>query len=138
MRKFVCAAVVTLCAVVVAQAENIQVIISKIADDGTVTYKKTEKGKATGDDQTAKLAKDAKIFKGKFKLDENKKPVVEDGKLVIEKGDTLERPAVTEMVTKAAEGKAKGARAQINVDGGTISEMILLAGGKGKKKKDAN
>jgi len=129
MRKFVCAAVVTLCAVTIALAKPEMVIITKIADDGTVTYKKTEKGKATGEDLTAKIAKDAKIYKGKATF--------ADGKLNVEKGDALETGAARESVTKAAEGKAKGARAQINVEGGNISEMILFQGGK-KKKKDAN
>jgi hypothetical protein len=125
MRKFVCAVVVTVCAVSFAVAEDIQVIISKIGDDGTVTYKKTEKGKATGDDLTAKLAKDAKINKGKAKF--------ADGKLTVEVGDPLEKDAVKTLMEKAAESKAKGARAQITVDGGTISQVIFLAGKKGKK-----
>ena len=97
MRKFVCAAIVTVCTVGFAMAEDIQVIISKIGDDGTITYKKTEKGKATGDDLTAKLAKDAGIFKGKGTFNK------EDKSFKVEKvGDKLEKAAISEMMTKAA------------------------------------
>jgi len=129
MRKFVCAAVVAVCAVGIAMAEDVQVIITKIAEDGTVTYKKAgKKGGGGGDEMTAKLAKDAKMFKGKATFNKD------DKKLTVEKGDAVERAAVNEMITKAAEGKAKGQRAQISVEGGTISQIILLGGG-GKKGK---
>ncbi len=130
MRKFVCAAVATVCFVGFALAEDIQVIISSV-DGETLVYKKTEKGKATGDDIKGKLTRGAKMFKGKA--------MFADGKFTIEKGEALEAAAARAMITKAAEGKAKGQRAQITTDDkGTITQVILLAGKGGKKKKDAN
>jgi hypothetical protein len=126
----VCAAVVTVCFVGVALAEDIQVIISSVEGE-TLVYKKTEKGKATGDDIKGKLSKGTKMFKGKA--------MFADGKLTIEKGDAVEADAARAMITKAAEGKAKGQRAQITTDDkGNITQVILLAGkkGGGKKPKD--
>ncbi len=130
MRKFVCAAVVTVCFVGITLAEDIQVIISSV-DGNTVVYKKTEKGKAIGDDVKGKLTKGAKLFKGKA--------MFADGKLTVEKGEALEAAAAREMITKAAEtSKAKGQRAQITTDDkGNITQVILLAG-KGKGKKGGN
>jgi len=124
MRKFMCAAIVTVCAVGLAAAEDLQVLISKI-EDGKVTYKKTEKGKATGDDLTATLAKDAKIYTGKGTFDKESKT------FKVEKGDVMEKDAVAAAVTKGVESKAKGARAQISIEGTSISQVIIL----GKKKK---
>jgi len=132
MRKFVCAAVLTVCTVGIAIAEDIQAIVYKI-DGGKVTYKKTEKGKATGDELTATLTKDAKIIKGKASFDkETKKVTVETV------GEALDKDAVTAMMTKAVESKAKGARAQLTTDGSGNVTQVILIGGKGKKKKDAN
>jgi len=133
MRKFMCAVIVTVCAVGWAMADSQQVVISDIKD-GKVTYKVTEKGKVPEDakEMTAKLAPDAKVYKGKGTFDKETKT------FKVEKtGEALEKDAVMTHVTKAAESKAKGARAQIEIKDGTISEIIFI-GGKKKKKTDAN
>ncbi|HYT87232.1 MAG TPA: hypothetical protein VEL76_00800, partial [Gemmataceae bacterium] len=64
MRKFLCAAVVTVCTVSVAMAADFTAAISKI-DGDKITFKKTDKGQPVGEEMTMTLAKDAKVFKGK-------------------------------------------------------------------------
>jgi hypothetical protein len=133
MRRFVCAAVVAVCAVSIAIAEDIRVIVTKVDPDAkTITFKKAvKKGEDAGPEMTAKMTATAKIYKGK--LNEEKK---------IEKtADTLEVAAFAERVAKGGKGgKKKGALAIITTDDGgkTVSQVIVIGGKGGKKKKDAN
>src|SRR6266540_5578898 len=103
MRKFVCAAVVTVCAVSIALADEFGARIMDIKD-GKVTFKKTEKGKVVGEEMTLPLTKDATFAKGKISKGD-------DGKVKIEAGDALDKAAVTALMAKAQESKAKSAGA---------------------------
>lgn len=132
MRKFVCAAIVTLLTVSFALAEEYLAIVTKI-DDGKVTFKKmpTEKGGKIGDETTLPLTKSAKMVKGKFAKGD-------DGKPKVEAGDALDKDAVKTMMEKAAETKFKGVFTQIvtNADGTKITEIRFVQFGKKKKKDD--
>jgi len=122
MRKFVCAAVVAVCAVSFAMADDFTAIITKI-DGEKITFKKTKKGEEPGAEMTLTLTKDAKIFKGK-----GKKGVFETV------GDALEKADYTALITKGIEGKAKGAAAYISTDADNKNiTRVLLTGGKKKK-----
>ena len=88
MKKFVCAAILTIAAVGVALADEFPAMIVKCdADKGCIEYKKVSgKGKDKKVDETAvkiDLAKNCKIVKGKFDKDAMK---IVDGD-PIEKGD---------------------------------------------------
>jgi hypothetical protein len=120
MRKFVCAAVVTVFAFGVAMGDEFVARISKI-DDGKVTFTKVKKGEKF-DEQTLPLAKTAKLVKGKFNKETK----------TIEAGDPLDKEAVTKLMDKAGE---KGAFAFIvtDADNKKITEIRFF--GKKKKKK---
>lgn len=133
MRKFVCAAVVVVCAVSFAIAEDIRVVITKIDADGKkISYKKapTEKGGEFGEEMTATLTNSAKIYKGK------RNP--ETKKFEADKESTVALDDAAKMVSKGGKGKKKGAFAVISVEDGKVSQVILFGGGgkKGKKKAD--
>jgi len=127
MRKFVCAAVVAVCTVGIAYADEFAAIITKI-DGDKVSFKKTKKGEEPGPEMTLPVKDINKsVFKGKAK-----KGVVETT------GDALEKDAYTAAITKGIEGKAKGAAAYITTDADnkTITR-IVLTGGKKKAKGGA-
>ncbi len=142
MRKFLCAALVTVCAFSVALADEFFGSITKV-EDGKVTvtkFKKGEKGK--GEERTLPLAKSAKIYKGS----EFKK--TDDGKVEATGGEEIKVADLAQMVKDAAEkGKfVKGQFARIVTKGEGDKERIteirtvtLKFGKKDKdKKKDAN
>jgi len=133
MRKFVCAAIVTVFAVSFALAEDFNALVTKI-DGGKVTFKKfpTEKGGKFGDETTLPMTKAAKISKGKANFNKEEK------KLTVDAGDPLDKDAVKALMEKAADSKAKGAFAQISTDadGKKITEIRFAAFGKKGKKKD--
>jgi hypothetical protein len=129
MRKFVCALVVTVCAISVAMGDEIIGRITKI-DGNDVTVVQKKKGEEAKTFKL-KLTADTKIVKGKFDPDTKK----------IIAGDAIDggKTALTKMLDKAGE---KGIAAQIVTtgevkDGATVTE-IRITGKKGKKKKDAN
>jgi hypothetical protein len=121
MRKFVCAAVVTVFAFGVAMGDEFVARISKI-DDGKVTFTKAKKGEK-GEEMTLPLAKNAKMVKGKFNKETKS----------IDAGDALDKEAVSTIMEKSK----KGAFAFIITDGDNkqITEIRFL-GGKKKKKAD--
>jgi hypothetical protein len=133
MRKFVCASVVVVCAVSIALAEDLRVVITKVDADGkTISFKTLpkEKGGDFGEEQTAKLTNDAKIYKGKF--DPETKKIMADKDSPIKDLDAL-----ATMVK--GKGKKKGGIAVITTnDGGKTVSQIIIGGKGGKKKKDAN
>src|SRR6266545_368200 len=98
MRRFICAAVVTLCAFSVAMAEEFIGSITKV-EDGKVTFKKFafkkgEKGKA--EERTLTLAKGVKIYKdSKFNKEDKK----------FEGGEEITAAALTDLVKKAEKGQ---------------------------------
>jgi len=124
MRKFLCAAIVTVCAVTIAMADEYAVTITKISKDGEITATKKGKKGQPGEAVTLKMAKDAKIVKGKFDPD-TKKMVAGDA---YEGGLT----ALNEAITKAGE-KGIGATV-VTKDGSTEVTEIRVGGGKKKKK----
>jgi hypothetical protein len=123
MRKFVCAAVVTLFTFGVALGDEFFARITKV-DDGKVTFTKAKKGEK-GEEMTLPLAKTAKLVKGKFNKETKS----------IEAGDPLEREAVTKIMDRAGE---KGVFAFIvtDADNKRITEIRFLGGKKKKKKSD--
>ncbi len=125
MRKFVCAAVVVLCAVTIAMAEDIRAVITKI-EDGKVTFKAApkQKGGEFGAEQTVPLATTAKIYKGKFNR--------ETKKLEADKDNALDTATATTMVSKAK----KGAFGVVTVEGGKVTQIIMFGKGGKKKKTD--
>jgi len=128
MRKFVCAAVVTVCTVSIAMAADFTAAVTGLeTKDGKtiVTFKKTEKGQPVGEEMKLPLAADVKIFKGK-----GKKGVFETV------GDALEKADYTALITKGIEGKKKSANTYISTsdDGKSITRVLIIAG---KKAKDA-
>jgi len=134
MRKFVCAAVVTVFAVSVALAEDFRAVVTKI-DGGKVTFKKApkEKGGEFGEEATLPLARDAKLVKGTPAKGD-------DGKFTIKAGDPLDKDAVKAMLEKGVDSKAKGVFAHVvtDADGKKITEIRFMQFGGKKKKKDAN
>jgi hypothetical protein len=124
LRKFVCAAVITVVGLSFAMADEFQAIISKV-DGNKVTFKKAKKGEV-GDDMTLPVTADAKITKGKFNADTKK----------LEAGDAVADGLKNEMFTKTTD---KGVRATITTDADNknITAITVGGGGKGKKKKDA-
>jgi hypothetical protein len=121
MRKFVCAAVVTVLAFSVAMGDEFVARVNKI-EDGKVTFTKVKKGEK-GEEATLPLAKGAKMVKGKFNKESK----------TIEAGDALDKEAVSTIMEKS--GK-KGAFAFIVTDGdGKHITEIRFFGGKKKKKK---
>jgi len=126
MRKFVCAAIVTVCTVSVAMAAEFTAAVTKI-EGNKITFKRTEKGKVAEDakEETMTLANDAKVFKGK-----GKKGVFETV------GDALEKADYTALITKGIEGKKKSANVHITTDADNkqITRILII---QGKKVKDA-
>jgi len=132
MRKFVCAAVVTVLAVSFAMAEDFRAIVTKV-DGDNVSFKKApaEKGGKFGEETTLPLAAGAKLVKGKASKGD-------DGSFKIEAGEALDKDAVKAMMAKASEGKFKGVFAHVvtDADGKKITEVRFVQFG--KKKKDNN
>jgi hypothetical protein len=122
MRKFVCAAVVAVCAVSVAMSDEYFAVIKKIDGDKVTIIKGKKKGTA-GEELTLTLAKDAKINKGKFDADTKK----------LVAGDAIEggTKGLSEMVEKAGE---KGVAAMIITDADNKNITEIRVGKKGKKK----
>jgi hypothetical protein len=86
MKKFVAAAFCTLGLVGLAMAEDFTLQITKVNDDGSVTGNKVAGGKGKGnfgggfgkgEVVTVKIAKDVKVYKGKY--DNDAKSFVKDG-----------------------------------------------------------
>jgi hypothetical protein len=129
MRKFVCALIVTVCAITIAVADETAGRIMKV-EGNNVTF---VKGKKKGEEGvTYKLTRNAatKVVKGKF--DKDTKKVIA--------GDPLEKGELTKRLEKAGE---KGVAAVVVTegeikDGATITEIRLIGKKGGKKKKDAN
>lgn len=121
MRKFVCAAVVTLVTFGVAMAEEFAGIITKV-EDGKVTFFKFDfKAKEKGEETTLPAATDIKVVKGKFNKEDMK----------IDAGDKIENGLKNEMFKKIEKGMF--AFMVTDKDGKSITEIRVLA----KKKKDA-
>jgi hypothetical protein len=119
MRKFLGSAVVVLVAFTIASGDEYRAIIKKI-DDGKVTFAKRIDKTTTGDDMTLPLANDAKLVKGVFDKDSK----------TFKAGDALEKAAVKDIMTKAAD---KGAQAFIvtDKDNKSVTEIRFITGGKG-------
>ena len=125
MRKFVCAAVVAVCAVSVAMSDEYFATIKKIDGDKVTIIKGKKKGQP-GEESTLTLTKDAKIVKGKFDADTKK----------LVAGDAIEggTKGLSELVEKAGE-KGVGAMIVTDADNKNITEIRTVGG---KKKKAAN
>ncbi|MCC6418092.1 MAG: hypothetical protein IT429_07550 [Gemmataceae bacterium] len=124
MRKFVCAAVIAVCAFGVAMADEFGVIITKIDGNKIVGTKKGKKG-AKGEAVELTIAAGAKINKGKY--DKEIKKTVAAGEY------TGGLDALKEAVSKAEKGV--GATV-VTGDDGKVTEIRVSQ--KKKKKKDAN
>jgi len=137
MRKFLCAAVVTLVAYSLAGAENYFGRVTSI-EDRTVTFKGFKKGEfkkgAGGMEYKIKLAKDATILKG-GEFDKEEKKFTGGDKLSVNEAATY--------VKDAKEGRGRGAI--IVTKGEGADERITSIrftkgkggkGGKGKKNPD--
>ena len=130
MKKFVCAAILTIAAVGVALADEFPAMIVKCdADKGCIEYKKVSgKGKDKKVDETAvkiDLAKNCKIVKGKFDKDAMK---IVDGD-PIEKGlkdDVFKNEKGTFGILVVADDGA---------DKGKVTKITVFGFG---KKKDKN
>jgi len=124
MRKFVCAAVVTVFAFTVAMADETFVTIRKIDGDKITATKKAKKGEK-GEEVTLNI-KGAKVVTAKFNKDTKK----------LEPGDALAGGvnALKERLDKAGD---KGVGAVVVHEGDKVSEIRVL-GKKGGKKKDGN
>ncbi|MCC6418091.1 MAG: hypothetical protein IT429_07545 [Gemmataceae bacterium] len=119
MRKFVCAAVVTVFAFSMAMADEMFVVITKIDGNKITATKKGKKG-AKGEAVELTAAKDVRVVKGKFNKDTKK----------VEAGDAIEGGL------KGITTGEKGVAAIVDVDGTTVKEIRVLSK-KTKKKKDA-
>jgi len=138
MKKFVCAAVVTVMTFCLAQADEFLAVITKVNGD-KVTYKKAtfnkdDKKMEYGAETTGTAGSTVKVSKGKF----NK----EDKKLTYE---AVEGGLKNEMFSKIEPKKGKGGlevpgiMATITTEGDKITEIKLgggFGGGKIKKGKD--
>ena len=116
LRKIIGTTVVALLFVGFAFAEEMMAVITKV-EDGKVTFAKLEgKGKDAkkGESQTLPTAENVKVVKGMFNK-ENKK---------FEAGDAIEGGLKNEIFTKI--DAEKGKRAQVTVDGGKITEIMIL------------
>ncbi len=114
MRKFLCAAVVTLCVFSVALADEMTGIIAKV-EDGSITVKSGGFGKkAEAQEKTLKVAKDAKIIR------------------VVGKDKDEVKLTLDELKTAV---KVTNVFATITYEGETVSEIRVGGGGFGKKKK---
>jgi len=141
MRKFVVSAVVILCVVAVASADEFIGTITKY-EDGKVTVKKFDKDKKTAEEMTYKVAANVKILKGKFNKTDDGFKIDADGDY--EGGKDALVKAVKEAADKAKDagdkGKGKGfgggVGAWLVTDGDTVKEIRVMQGF-GKKKKDA-
>jgi hypothetical protein len=143
MRKFICAAIVTVCAFSVAMAEEFMGAITKV-EDGKVTLTKFGKKKGEkGEERTLTLAKGAKIFKNA----EAKFSKSDDGKFKIEVtgGEEIK---VADLATLVKDAE-KGTFARFITEGEGANEKIkeirtvTFKGFKGKDKdkkkaKDTN
>jgi hypothetical protein len=126
LRKFVCAAVIVVIGLGVALGDEFQAVITKI-DGNKVSFKKTKKGEAPGDEMTLPVSSTAKIAKGKFNQDTKK----------LEVGDTIENGLKNEMFSNIGD-KGVNVRITTDADNKNITEIVVGGkGGKGKKKKDA-
>ncbi len=129
MRKFVCAAVVTVFAFSLAAADDIRGRITKIDGDKiTVTSKKKGEEPKT---YTFTLTDLTKVNKGKFDPD-TKKFVA---------GDPI--AGGTKALTKMLDKAEKGIGALISVegeakDGAKVTEIRIMKGKGGKRKKQAD
>lgn len=132
IRKLFCSMFVMTIAIGFVAADEFTASIVKV-DGNKVTvqkFKKGEKGKKgkaekDGDPVVMKVAKDAKITKGKF--------AKKDGKFSVEPGETIEGGLTAEMFKNASEEKA--VRASITTEGDTITAITTMQFGGGKKKK---
>ncbi len=122
MRRFLCAAVVTVCVFSVALADEMTGTIAKV-EDGSITVKSGGgfgKKKAEAQEKIFKVAKDAKIFR------------------VVGKDKDEVKLTLAEIKTAV---KVTNVFATITYEGETVSE-IRVGGGFGgfgkKKKKDTN
>jgi hypothetical protein len=121
MRKFVCAAIITLVAVSFVAAEEITVRIFKCdADKGCVMYKKTIKGKVDPDDKgtVIDLTKNAKIVLGKKDPDVKGKSIDGDevkGGLKNEVFSDLGEKGVAAVLFTADDGGDKGKVTKLRV-----------------------
>jgi hypothetical protein len=128
MRKFVCATVCALAVVGYALADEYNLFITKI-EDGKVTGKKFMKGKGKGEEVTVNLAKDAKIYKGKFDM---------DAKKMVKEGDAVKVDALSTAVKEAvkADSEKGGVFARVTTEGSGKDEKITeLIYGSFKKKQ---
>src|SRR5262249_49909342 len=142
LRKFVCAAVITVIGLSVAVADDFLATITKVEGD-KVTFKKGGFGGFKKKDPDAPPAKEENLPVAKaVKITKSKGFDMEAKKL--QAGDTIENGLKNEMFSKEkiAESKGGGVFAQITTsdDNKTITAITTGGfGGKGKgfKKKDA-
>jgi len=129
MRKFMCAAIVAVCAVSVALAAEYNGTITKIDGDAVTFTKKGKKGKK-GESMTIKLAKDVGVFTTKKDPDNAKKTI---------KGDALEGGLAT-LKKRLEDAGEKGVNAQFSTTGEGDAERIteIRVGKGGKKAAGAN
>jgi len=127
MRKFVCAAVVAVCAVSLAMAAEYNGTITKIENDSITFTKKGKKGKK-GEAVTIKLAKEVGVFN--TKIDPDTKKAV--------KADAFE-DGLKGLRKRLEDAGEKGVGAQFTTKGEGADEMITeIRITKGKKVKGAN
>ncbi len=127
MKKFVMAAFCMLVLVGVVMSEEFNLSITKINDDGSVTGTKAKGGKGgfgfggKGEAVTVKIAKDAKVYKGKF-----------EDKAWVKEGDDLGLTglkaayAKLDNVTVSVDGKALTTKDALEVcvkDGKTCAKL---------------
>ncbi len=122
LRKIVCASVVFALIVVVAKAEELRVMITKVdPEKGTISYKVSgKKGDAPSDEVTAKVDPKATFAKGKFDADTKK----------LVAGDPISEGIKADVFSKISE---KGVRATITTNDDKAITSVIIAGGKKKE-----
>jgi hypothetical protein len=130
LRKCVGAVAILAVSLGVALADEFQAVITKV-QDGKVTFNKLKKGEGKkfdkGPDMTLPTSATVKVLSAKFNKDTKK----------LEAGDALTGGLSNKAFKEISE---KGVRATIVTDAAdkNITEIRVMKGGKGKKKKDAN
>jgi len=121
LRKMVCAGIVLVCGLSVALAEEFTASISKV-DGNNVTFTKMKKGEK-GDAMTLPAAKDCKVLTGKYNKDTK----------AVDAGDALADGLKNEKLSNIGD-KGVNARITTSDDGKSITQIMIMKGGKGKKK----
>ena len=122
-RKIIGSVLVFALIVVVAKAEELRVIITKVdPEKSTISYKvaPAKKGDAPGDEVTAKVDPKATFAKGKFDADTKK----------LVAGDAITEGIKADIFSKISD---KGVRATITTNDDKAITSVIVAGGKKKE-----